>query len=221
MISNDTNLTKNSCKWLIVENFDKHVYVDVYELRQKIYEQMYSFYLSNKVNTETAEYRSRKFQLFLFLNNDRLTCNERSVWDMTNETTTSQKYKYRCRFTIRVPIHVRYHAPLEYSSNTSISNITFENNSDEEESTNEYYKFVLKRPRIFVTSCTFKMAPKQINFDVELPCEKNKTLRNDYLFYLENKKTPNASLLKDYQKLCNWEQVKFSQVISMKKYLIY
>lgn len=178
-----------------MENFDQHVYVDVYELRQQMYENMYSFYLSNRVNIETIEYRSTKFQLFLILNNERLTCNERSELDVAN----GEKYKYRCSLTIRVPIHVRYHAPFESSSN-------------ETKSTNEFYKFSLNTSRIFATSCSLETDQTENNF--KLPCEKNKTAsRNDYLFFLDDAKSADSFSLKDNLKLCIWKEVKYSQVI--------
>ena len=189
---------------MVIENFNTDAYVDVYELKMKNYEKMYKFFLSNKVNTETAGYKSQEFQLFIYINNNIIKC---------NETTSAQQKRYVCKMEIKLPIHLRYNLPsllkqeLENSSNSSL-------NSNEQ----LYYNFKLRRPRIYVNNCLAHLKQTNVELEehaddslnqnqneksssnhdenykiyrnqsrvLELPCERNTKSKTDYLIYLTN-----------------------------------
>ena len=217
------------CKWLLVESFDTNAYVDSNELKLKTYENMYTFFLSNKVNTETAEYKSKEFKLFIYINNKIINCNTLPPIRNTNSTASID---LACKLSIKLPIHIRYHAPQSTDTNET---------STKNGSTNEYFYFELRRPRLFVYNCTAHSNPrykadgskenffesngdeeeidyKYINNTLELPCEKNLTHKNDYLIYISN--FYNGSNL-DHEalhiptfseKLCLWNELKYEQV---------
>jgi hypothetical protein len=112
------------CEWLLVENFTRSVYVDYFELKN--YARTYLFKPSSKVSIEKAEYNSDGFELFVFPN--------RNV--MRSES-----------FTLRVPFHLRYHAP---TSNVSM----------------DYLSFELNPPRLFLSQCVVDVKP--LNYNVGL-----------------------------------------------------
>jgi hypothetical protein len=109
------------CEWLLVENFTKSVYVDYFELKN--YERSFLFTLSSKVSIEKAEYNSNEFEMFIFPNRNVMRSGS---------------------FTIRVPFHLRYHAP---SSNSSM----------------EYLSFELNPPRLFLSQCVVDTKPLDYN----------------------------------------------------------
>lgn len=76
-IDNYPSLANIDCRLMLVESFKTNVYVDNYELNSKSYDQMFTFLLSNKVNTETAAYKARNFNLFLFINRNAVKCYSR------------------------------------------------------------------------------------------------------------------------------------------------
>lgn len=245
-----------------MENFDKNLYVDVYELRQKLYEQMYTFFLSNKVNTETAGYKSQNFQAFLFLVKSGLNCTSSGL----NENSS----KLNCTLTIKLPIHVRYHSPkiplgdaynessLTLVAVSSDENSTelfeqneFDSSNDENDEdraltsgeTNGYFRFSIRKPRLFFTpNCSFNrvvsqqpvanvkpggkkssssastttVKPSRPIVEYDLPCRKNKSIRNDYLFMFgDDLNATNFSsvfILNKYSSVCKWREYKFEQV---------
>lgn len=99
------------------------MYVDVHEIKQAYYGSSYKAVFSNKVSTETAEYRSQPFKLFLYLNIDRIQC------DFIEANQTS----YACKFSIELPVHARYKKPISHA-----------------ETNQAYFNFTLSRPKIFI-----------------------------------------------------------------------
>lgn len=97
--------------------------MDVHEIKQKQYNSQYSFILSNRVNTETAEYKSLPFKLYLYIKNDLIKC------DFIDVNKTAD---YVCKFSILLPIHARYRQPTEQLNNTG-----------------NYFNFTLYRPKLF------------------------------------------------------------------------
>lgn len=247
---------------MLLESFDKNLYVDVYELRQKIYEQMYTFFLSNKVNTETAGYKSQNFQAFLYLARSGLNC---SGNDNEKPSSIAQSSRLNCTLTIKLPIHVRYHTPkiplgdscdacnesslsLEEVSSSEENRTELDvSNSDESAAvsgeTNGYFRFSIRKPRLFFsadcmlintspkpttksasnrkpTSTTAQVTQPQLPLELDLPCRKNKSIRNDYLFLvgdpqLNTSNSNNMSaeaIAKKYSSVCKWFEYKFDQV---------
>lgn len=192
---------------MLIQHFESSVYVDVYELKLKNFEKMYSFFLSNKVNTETAEYKSRHFQMFIYINNSIIDCDY-----ATNDSSTNLS-EYICRFTIKIPLHVRYHAVSKSAAASKLISI-------DENSTDEYFNFTIKRPRLFITNCSahlhqLELNPNKKNKILELPCERNRKSKNDYLIYLDNNNEYNKSSLKNLklnENLCMWNELKLEQV---------
>ena len=143
---------EHHCRWLIVETFEANTYVDVYELKLAKYARMYTFYMSNKVSTETAGYKSQRFQLFIYIHSDIIHCSPirsphnsstrassaSSTSATANATTvkrssSSSSKRYDCTMRIQVPIHVRYQAPS---------------------STSKYVNFTLKTPGLYAHNCS-------------------------------------------------------------------
>ena len=177
----------------MVENFDTNAYVDVYELKMKNYEQNYTFLLSNKVNTETAEYRSLKFKLFIYINRQIINC-----FETRNESNSSQ---FSCRIFLKLPIHVRYHAPTSGPDN-------------------QYYNFTVRRPRLFVTNCSLaeiqekRVAQLTENTElekmIELPCDRDKKSFNDYLTFIFGNRSNSSTKLS--QRICLWNELEYQMV---------
>lgn len=236
------NTFDKDCRWMIIENFNTDAYVDVYELKMKNYEKMYKFFLSNKVNTETAGYKSQEFQLFIYINNSIIKC---------NETSSAQQKGYSCKMEIKVPIHLRYNLP-------SLLKQERENCSNNNEQL--YYNFTLRRPRIYVNNClahlkqtnvehtdesslsainqtqTEKPSNHDENYKIyrnqsrvlELPCERNTKSKTDYLIYLTNYNKNkvnvndsssnetntklNESLKSNSVEMCTWNELSYRQV---------
>jgi len=223
---------------MIIENFNTDAYVDVYELKMKNYEKMYKFFLSNKVNTETAGYKSQEFQLFIYINNNIIKCNE--------TTTSAQQKGYLCKMEIKVPIHLRYNLPASSRENSSNTNEKL------------YYNFTLRRPRIYVNNCQAHLKQTTVELEeradesslspmnrnqnqdenykmyrnqsrvLELPCERNTNSKTDYLIYLtnynKNKVSVNdsfanetnaklgKSLIYNSVEMCTWNELSYKQV---------
>lgn len=161
---------------------------------------MYSVYLSNKVNTETAEYRSRRFQVFLYLNNSTLKCQPQNEGN--------------CSMIIKMPIHIRYHAPLMENISESLNDSLKDTNQEYQ----QYFNFSLKKPRLLVSKCKnyfnqFEQSETYLTQNsFKLPCEKNTKIRNDYLFYLDenNSSLLNSSLVKySSHEECEWSEILF------------
>lgn len=96
-LSTDIKTFLNSeCNLMIAQHFNSNFYVDEFELKQSIYKQLFSFFLSEKVNTESIEYRSEQFMLFLFINKSLISCDDLSK---------------KCMVNFSYPFHLRYHAP--------------------------------------------------------------------------------------------------------------
>lgn len=232
-VTSKSDSYNKECKWLFVENFDTNAYVDANELKLKTYENMYNFFLSNKVNTETAEYKSKEFKLFLYINNKIINCN---TLPPIRNNNSNNSIDLACKLSIKLPIHIRYHAPQSNDNDTNTTNGT----------TNEYFYFELKRPRLFVYNCTAHSNPrykdvgktensnekffestdeddldyKYINNTLVVPCEKNLTHKNDYLIYVNNFYNNSNN---DHQghhnyyptfteTLCLWNEIKYDQV---------
>lgn len=87
---------KTNCNLMIVQDFGSNFYVDEFELKQSIYMRLFSFFLSDKVNTESIEYRSEPFMLFMIINKNLFSCDEISK---------------KCNVSFSYPFHLRYHAP--------------------------------------------------------------------------------------------------------------
>lgn len=168
--------------WLLVEQFNADVYVDLHEIKQKQYTSNYSFIFSNRVNTETSEYKAVPFKLFIFVQSDQLiNC------DFVDVNARSD---YVCRLMLSLPIHARYRAPQ----------------------TNSYFfNFTLNRPLIFVRNLNdFKsndssLVSEEITFSAEntsklmFPCQKGN------LDYLNQIRQPEALLNLN---VCEWTQLK-------------
>jgi hypothetical protein len=246
--SNETHTFDKDCRWMIIENFNTDAYVDVYELKMKNYEKMYKFFLSNKVNTETAGYKSQEFQLFIYVNNNIIRC---------NATTSAQQKAYICKMQIKLPIHLRYNLP-------SLSNLQKGNCSNKNEQF--YYNFTLRRPRIYVNNClahlkqsnvksedsgadesssnllekqslshdeSYKMYRNQSRV-LELPCERNTKSKTDYLIYLtnynKNKVSTNdsssnetntrlgESIRSNSVEMCTWNEISYKEVFFIFKF---
>jgi hypothetical protein len=215
------------CKWILAESFDASLYVDINELKQKQYEQSYRVYLSNKVNTETAEYKSRSFKLFIYINQSLANCNR--LKENTRET---------CEISIKLPIHLRYHGAKTSSSGHM------------NKSTLEHIEITLKKPKVFVDKCSAHFLLNQnqekknsesdrnyyseqsdledlnynyLNQTIELPCEKNASANNDYLIYISNFNRKSGALqyqlkkiqidyMNFFEKICQWNEITFSQM---------
>ena len=225
-----------------------------------MYEKMYTFFLSNKVNTETAGYKSQNFQTLLYLNKseEQLICGEEeSIYNMTT-IKKSGPSKLNCKLIIKLPIHVRYHSPKssQYDNRSSsaaaastwsqvealdeatvhdlVENGTIheDENDDDHDSidhegeTNEYFRFRIRKPRLFFSeNCTAntkitkqlgtKKKAEKID-SIELPCFKNKSLRNDYLFLVpDDLNVSNVTsewLVTKYKSACKWRLFRFDQV---------
>jgi hypothetical protein len=212
------------CKWILAESFDSSFYVDVNELKMKKYEQMYTFYLSNKVNTETAEYNSRNFKLFIYINNNIINCQE-----------LSQKSKIKkCKILIKLPIHLRYHAP----------------NTSPDQKSNDYVEISLNKPKVFVNNCSAHLNQnialdftkthssqsfyteytdfEDLNYNysnmtINLPCDKNISVPNDYLIYISNFNKKSGELqyqlnkiqidfMNFNEKICKFAELTFKEV---------
>jgi len=146
-IDNFPALANRNCSLMLVENFETNVYVDNYELKAKNYDRMFTFLLSNRVNTETAAYKSRNFNLFLFINRNIVKCysqkNDSDFLEIVNNQTSFNisdeeqadhaQLKTFCRIFIRIPIHVRYNEPV---------------------SSGDFIDFTLKSPHIYAANCT-------------------------------------------------------------------
>ena len=171
---------------MIVDYFETSLYVDVYELRQEIYKYMYRFLLSNKVNTETAEYRSQRFQLYTYLNKtNTLTCNLTienflTLTNLLNKSSSeyaklkgisermgsileklhNNKSKRICLISYKLPVHARYHASSVYAT--------------------EYYNVSLNNPRLFHRNC-IRQRQQVENSLVELPCKLAYEARYEYV----------------------------------------
>lgn len=89
---------KTNCNIMLIQKFNSNFYVDEFELKQNIYNQLFLFFLSQKVNTESIEYRSEPFMLFLLIKKCLLLCNESSNL---------------CNISFSYPFHLRYHAPSD------------------------------------------------------------------------------------------------------------
>ena len=204
----------------------------------KNYEKMFTFFLSNKVNTETAEYKSRSFKLFMYINKSIIKCNQEDA----------RRLK-KCKMTIKLPIHLRYHAPNESSN----------------QKPKEYTEVSLKKPNIFINNCSVHLNQNHYfdldnignsnqNFDseyseyeelnysyfnrtIKLPCEKNASVPNDYLIYISNfnKKSDDLqyqlnknqiNYMNFYEKICSFNELSFKKVRQFlflklkKKYLL-
>jgi hypothetical protein len=167
-----------SCQWLLVESFGTSVYVDAYELRQNVYLQMYKFILSNKVNTETAEYKSQRFKLYLYINKKIMNCgltassSSSSTFVLNSTATVSfnvasgaqaannntaltgnkkTEGKY-CRIFIKLPIHMRYHAPS--SDDNQHQQQQQKQQQQQQQQHAMYFNWTQRRPRLYVTNCT-------------------------------------------------------------------
>lgn len=199
--SNDTSsgLFLDECRLMLLESFDKNLYVDVYELRQKIYDRMFTFYLSNKVNTETAGYKSQNFQAFVYLakSKELLNCSRHE----SDKTITSTRLAaVNCTLTIKLPIHVRYHSPKiplgDACNESSLSLVAVSAPEDEKNrtelnqgdngghgesdesaavsgETNGYFRFNIRKPRLFFTPmCSFSTTT---NDDMESSSQQQRT----------------------------------------------
>ncbi len=207
----------------MIENFEKNVYVDAYELRLKKHQYMYSFYLSNKVNSETAEYKSQEFDLFIYIKNRIINCNSSEEINLNNNVK-----EYSCKMLVKVPIHLRY----QTISRTE----------------GPYYNFTIKKPRFFWRDYNASSLDEKNNFEnnqnsnynsnsslysLELPCEKNASSNNDYLIYMKNyyKNKNNTNMVNISSNsylyylvfetnVCNWYEIPFTEVKYYKNILI-
>jgi hypothetical protein len=193
---------------LMIEKFEKNVYVDAYELKLKKYQYMFTFYLSNKVNSETAEYKSQDFELFIYINNKIISCN---IYEETNSKNITE---YSCKILIKVPIHLRYQ---------TVSRIE-----------GAYYNFTIKKPNFYWRDYNDEqnnfentqnyISKSEIN-SLELPCEKNASSNNDYLIYMKNyfKNKNNTNMVNISSnsylyylvfetKVCKWYEIPFEEV---------
>ncbi len=212
------------CKWILAESFGSSFYVDANELKMKKYEQMYTFFLSNKVNTETAEYKSRDFKLFIYINDNIIDCQQ-----------ISQHNKIKiCKILIKLPIHLRYHAP----------------NTSSNQKDNDYIEISLNKPKIFVNNCSVHLNQnidldftethssqsfyteytdlEDLNYNysnmtIQLPCDKNLSVPNDYLIYISNFNKKSGELQYQLNKnqiyfmnynenICKWNEIVFKEV---------
>lgn len=200
----------------MIENFEKNVYVDAYELKLKKHQYMYNFYLSNKVNSETAEYKSQEFDLFIYINNKIINCNS------SEETSVKANsiVEYSCKILVKVPIHLRYQTISRAES--------------------PYYNFTIKKPRFYWrdynesslvdgienNNKSYNKNSKSDFSSLELPCEKNASSNNDYLIYMKNyyKNKNNTNMMNISSNsylyylvfetsVCNWYEIPFEQVI--------
>ena len=87
--------------------------------------------MSNKVNTETAEYKSRSFKLLIYINKIIIDCQQLSP----------QNKIQICKILIKLTIHLRYQAP-----NTSSNQIS-----------NDYVEISLNKPKVFVNNCSARL----------------------------------------------------------------
>ncbi len=172
--------------WLLVEQFNADVYVDLHEIKQKQYASNYSFIFSNRVNTETSEYKAVPFKLFIFVNNDQLiNCDFVDV---------NKRSDYVCKFSLSLPFHARYRAP---------------------QSNSYFLNFTLKRPLIFVRNLNdFKsndssLVSNEFTFNPEnasklmFPCQKAN------FDYLNQIKQPEALINLN---ICEWTQLNTESV---------
>lgn len=90
------NLKYKYYNWLLIEQFDTNVYVDLNEIKQTQYVKNYTSIFSNRISTETAEYMSLPFNLFLFIQNDKINCDY------------SENNEYLCILNVKLPLHARY-----------------------------------------------------------------------------------------------------------------
>lgn len=224
------NVFNNECSLLLIESFESNVYVDSYELKSKNYDKFYSFILSNKVNTESAEYKSQSFKLYLYVNRNVIKCypsniknfkqmffERQSPLNLSKEISPND-LNYFCTIFIRLPIHVRYHEPVL--------------NGD-------YANFTLRPPSLYASRCTnyikkYSETYKLENFDIDMlinsknlktnlvfPCKKGvkeKDLHtlviqntNDYLtktFLKKNQRDVDYESI-NASNLCIWESLAF------------
>ncbi len=213
------------CSLLVAENFDSNFYVDSYELKSEVYERSFSFILSNKVNTESAGYRARPFNLFLYLNRKIVECHESTELNFKNIAemyliSDTENLKRFCRIFYRLPIHARYQSPV---------------------SAGDYVSFNLRPPNLFATNCTatktqlggvvpspndLKLLVNGADYPSRLvfPCRKGRVERrtdtliiqftNDYItktFFDKNEVDVEESAVKAVD-MCLWNKLDFKSV---------
>ena len=160
---------RDNCKWLLVDNFTANVYLDYFELKN--YEQLFLFSMSRRVNIEKAEYNSRDFELFIFPEGNAINYK-------------SKNNQMHGEFTLKVPIHIRYHDPEEV----------------------EYINFTLNNPRLFLSNCNLKAEP--LDFNLDLPCMTS-SLPRDVFFNTAKKQNKFDGL---NLKMCTWKEYAFTQL---------
>lgn len=210
---------KNNCTLLVAESFDSNFYVDNYELNQPIYKKSFSFILSRKVNTESAEYASRNFNLFMYLNPQIIKCyspDDKNITQYLANNTDAHLLKHFCRIFYRLPIHARYQSP---SAN------------------GDYANFNLRAPNLFAIKSNNVSDPiKLANIDLEelisstdfpsrlvFPCQKGQVERrvnalirftNDYLtqtFFDSNGVEVDESTIR-IKEMCLWGKLGFESL---------
>lgn len=163
---------------MLIEQFETSVYVDRHEIKQDFYKSFYQAIFSNKVNTETADYRSQPFKLLLYLNNDKIQC----------DFVETNKTNYVCKISIELPVHARYKKPDSHSKLNQI-----------------YFNFTLNRPKIFIRNLndnqTNDLSTLTSDIDTNssnlfLPCQKTSY---DYLFQIRSLKNDTSNYT-----VCEW-----------------
>jgi hypothetical protein len=122
------------CEWLLVERLSSGVYVDRHELKTQ--ERTLLYTISSPVSVEKPEYGASEFELFVFPNRNVMRSGA---------------------FTVRVPIHLRYHAP-------STTDLSAENAIIE-----------LTAPRLFLSQCVVDTPP--LGFNVRKEIFRNKIVQ--------------------------------------------
>ena len=211
----DRHLIENKCNWMLVESFEASLYVDVYELRQTSYKRMFKFLLSNKVNTETAEYKSQKFQMYTYLNKtNTFNCNmtideylETNEIDLGNSSSVqasgianfdrllANRDSKICLISFKLPVHARYHSP---SSNGT-----------------QYYNATLNSPKLYYSQCNLdngagesKAADAKSSTGViEMLCQIGYESKNEYMVSKLNK-----FVLASNDTYCFWKNVEYEPV---------
>ena len=210
----DRTLIESKCNWMLVESFEASLYVDVYELRQTNYKRMFKFLLSNKVNTETAEYKSQKFQMYTYLNKtNTINCNmtideylEMNEIDLGNassveasgianfERMLANRDSKICLISFKLPVHARYHSPSKNGT--------------------QYYNATLNNPKLYYSQCNLdngagetKDAKNPAAGVIEMPCQIGYESKNEYMVSKLNK-----FVFSSNESYCYWKNVDFEPV---------